>query len=271
MKYLALFGAIFSLFGLIYLVLFHDQVVSYDQEPTLATSTPIPRFVIASTTKAEETTSTSTTVQEDTPHETAEPATAPVLPSLPQGTIRHPSGGLARAGCEAIADPDPKKACTEDRAIAQYIYSIVPNAQITKGYCLPGTAFDDPQNWNWCTDLNNLQTKTVHALQGIFQKIIGHCRQYGIADCAIIVTGGSELGHRGEVKNPDGSITCVDQESHCGGKKIDLRLTKGLESLITTQFTKLPNRDFDNAPQWVDTESGYIYAKEPTHWDILVP
>ena len=136
---------------------------------------------------------------------------------------------------------------------------------------MPETAFDDPRNHNWCTDLSDFKTNTVHEIKNILTKIISHCQEHLIADCGIIVTGGSEFGHKGEELGPDGSIVCVDQASHCGGKKIDLRLTEGLQSLVETEFVPMPDRDFDGAPQWKDVSNGNVYALEPDHWDILVP
>ena len=228
--------------------------------------------VIPATTTIQYATSTpseATTTPEEKPGPTSPPP--PVRPDPPTGAVWFAQGGLSRTACESIVDTAMQEKCRQEVAVANYIYTIVPNAMITKGFCFPGTAFDNPKNWNQCTDLSDFQTKTVHALQGIFNTILSHCATYGIGDCRIIITGGSELGHAGEVPQADGSIACVDQDSHCGGKKIDLRLTKGLESLVSTNFEKIENRDFDNAPQWRDPVSGNIYAREVDHWDILVP
>ncbi len=238
----------------------------YVQEPTPSLNAPTTTPIIEPP-QATSTPDTATSTQHEQPDQIE---TLP-LPTPPSGASWHPSGGIARANCAAITDPDIQTICNEEVIIEKYIHSIVPSARITKGFCYPGTAYNDPKNWQQCTDLNNLQVETIHALKSIFESIVTHCNSRGIADCAIIVTGGSEFGHRGEVRGSDGSITCIDNASHCGGKKIDLRLTAGLESLITSEFTPLPNRDFDNAPQWVDPQTGYIYAREPTHWDILVP
>ena len=192
------------------------------------------------------------------------------LPNLPDGATWHPLGGIERTNCEQIVDADIREKCTGERAIANYIYSIVPNAQITKGFCYPGTAFDDPVNWQLCTDLSELQVNTVHALKDLFTTIVTHCQTQSISDCTIIITGGSEFGHAGEEVSADGTISCIDPHSHCGGRKIDLRLTEGLESLVAT-FTPFPTRELDGAPQWKDEARGHIYAREPTHWDILIP
>ena len=69
----------------------------------------------------------------------------------------------------------------------------------------------------------------------------------------------------------DGTIDCILENSHCGGKKIDLRRTAGLESMVEMNFVPMPPRDFDRAPQWRDPNTNHIYALEPTHWDILIP
>jgi len=274
MKHLAYVGILISIGGLWGLVWLYPTTHS-ESNNTLAQTSPSKSelsFKIASTSSSSQNQSdqatTSATTDVDSETSTPEPATPP---PLPPGATRQPTGGIARTNCDAITGPEIQTVCQQEQTIARYIYSIVPNAQITKGFCWPGTSYADPKNWNQCTDLNNLETNTVHALQDIFEQIVAHCARQAISDCAIIITGGSELGHRGERVNSDGSITCVDTESHCGGKKIDLRLTKGLESLITSTFIQLPNRNFDQAPQWRDPKSGNIYAREPTHWDILVP
>ena len=192
-------------------------------------------------------------------------------PEVPEGAIQQESGGLVREGCEDIINPTLANKCKQERVLANYIYSIAPGAIITKGFCVPGTSFDDEQNWNQCTDLSDFKTNTVHEIKNIFEKILQHCAQYGISDCGIVITGGSEFGHKGEEVRPDGTIACIDPLSHCGGKKIDLRLTAGLQSLVELTFEPIEIRDFDGAMQWRDPENGNVYALEPTHWDILVP
>jgi len=78
--------------------------------------------------------------------------------------------------------------------------------------------------------------------------------------CGVLVNGGTEAGHTG-------SGTC----SHLGGSKFDLSPTTPVTNYIKNsgQFTYLGIRS-DGAAMYKWKSGGAIYAKELTHWDVLV-
>lgn len=56
--------------------------------------------------------------------------------------------------------------------------------------------------------------------------------------------------------------------SHANGYKVDLNDTTSLTNYITQNFTPTVTRG-DGARQWI-SPTGVIYARESTHWDIVV-
>jgi hypothetical protein len=106
-----------------------------------------------------------------------------------------------------------------------------------------------------CTDLAYMQRDTINA---ITQAATG-------CGCEYTVTGGTEL---------EGGHTCpAGDESHCSGYKFDARPSPQLDSYVQ-KMQPLAVRS-DGSPQYMDPQSGEIWAKETTpqgvHWDVLVP
>ena len=193
------------------------------------------------------------------------------FPPPPEGARWQEGGGLARTACERIANPALADKCGKERAVARYLKRLAPALSVTKGFCLPDTAFDDPRNAGTCTDLSGLAAPTLAALKQLYGRITQFCTARGEGACALALTGGSEWGHRGEVRAPDGTRTCTERYAHCAGNKFDLRLAPGLEAFITGTLAPLAPRAYDQAPLWLDEETGAIFARERDHWDILVP
>ncbi len=85
----------------------------------------------------------------------------------------------------------------------------------------------------------------------------------GVADfqkkcnCQVVITAGTEIdSHKG------------GPASHLSGDKLDLRTGNQIDSYITGNFTPMPNRG-DGAIQYKDPSTGYVYANEGDHWDVL--
>ena len=200
----------------------------------------------------------------------AENAALP-FPPAPEGARWDEGGGLARGACGQITDRAVADKCGKERAVARYLTTIAPTLTVTNGFCIPGTAFDDPQNAGTCTDLAGLAAPTLTALKNLYSRITQFCTARGERACALALTGGSEWGHRGEAVAPDGTRTCTERYAHCAGNKFDMRLTPGLEAFVTATLAPLAPRAYDQAPLWLDEETGAIFARERDHWDVLVP
>ncbi|WP_405771592.1 hypothetical protein [Streptomyces sp. NBC_01538] len=77
-------------------------------------------------------------------------------------------------------------------------------------------------------------------------------------DCALTITGGTEIGHAGGMT--------AGTKSHWNGFKLDFSPTSCVSNYITRNFTRIADRG-DGAAQY-KAGSGNIYARESSHWDV---
>ncbi|GII95579.1 hypothetical protein [Sinosporangium siamense] len=98
----------------------------------------------------------------------------------------------------------------------------------------------------WCTSLETMR-------RGTLTEVIRLKRRSG---CPIIVTGGTEVGH------------APGPFSHGAGYKVDIAQGKCINRYINRKYRYIRTRG-DGARLYRDRD-GDIYAREPSHWDILV-
>lgn len=88
---------------------------------------------------------------------------------------------------------------------------------------------------------------TCTSYEGVRENTVaGAITLKGACGCTVTVTGGTEVGH------------ASGTYSHANGYKFDFAKNSGLNSYITTAFTKIGNRG-DGYPQW-QAASGNIYC-----------
>lgn len=96
-----------------------------------------------------------------------------------------------------------------------------------------------------CTSLEAVRTETI-------AKVIQLKQDSG---CRIMVTGGTETGHM------------PGRFSHAHGYKLDIALSRCINEHITSNHPRAGARS-DGTPLY-RSQDGTIFAKEPSHWDIL--
>ena len=102
--------------------------------------------------------------------------------------------------------------------------------------------------FNGAPNLNGIKQKTVNEIIALKNT----CRT-----CDVILNSAT------------GGVHAVGQCSHANGYKFDLRPTETLNGHIISNFTKLPKRS-DGADMY-RAPSGALYARESSHWDVVVP
>ncbi len=108
---------------------------------------------------------------------------------------------------------------------------------VNKGACPSGVSYQNVSGG--CTSLSDVKTSTI---EGVIQ-LKNEC------NCALEITGGTELGHA------QGTI------SHASGNKLDFRLSSALDKYIQNNFKYDTNLKQYQAPD------GTIYVRESDHWD----
>lgn len=114
---------------------------------------------------------------------------------------------------------------------------------INKSACPDGGAYQNVSGG--CTSVEGIKDSTVEKVIALKQA----------CNCAIEITGGTELGHA------QGIV------SHASGDKVDLQPNSALDSYIQNNFSYIGIRS-DGAKQY-KTAYGTIFAQEGTHWDIV--
>ncbi|MDP2945848.1 MAG: pilin [bacterium] len=112
---------------------------------------------------------------------------------------------------------------------------------VNKGACPSGVPYTNVSGG--CTSLENVKTSTI---EGAIQ-LKSDC------NCAIQITGGTELGH------------ASGPASHASGNKLDFRPNSTLDQYIQNNYTDIGLRS-DGARQY-RASNGTIYAREGDHWD----
>jgi len=143
-------------------------------------------------------------------------------------------GGGARRGWEGLT-------LSEQEARKQLQQAGIT---INKNSCPMGTSYQNVSGG--CTSLNGVKTSTIEkAIQ-----LKNEC------NCAIEITGGTELGH------------AQGETSHASGNKLDFGLNSTLNQYIQSNFTPIGVRS-DGAIQY-RAPDGTLYAREGDHWDVTV-
>jgi Type IV secretion system pilin len=75
--------------------------------------------------------------------------------------------------------------------------------------------------------------------------------------CNVTVTAGTDGAHR------------PGEYSHANGYKADIRLDSATSNYIMNNFQPVGNRTSDNAALYLDPNTNTLYAREPTHWDVV--
>jgi hypothetical protein len=114
---------------------------------------------------------------------------------------------------------------------------------VNKNPCPAGVNYQNVSGG--CTSLEGVKTATIDAVIELKRA----------CNCAVEVTGGTELGHETGVL------------SHANGYKLDLNPNTQLDNYIKEVANYIGNRD-DGAPQY-RAPNGTLYAKEGNHWDIV--
>jgi len=114
---------------------------------------------------------------------------------------------------------------------------------VNKSSCPGGVRYQDVSGG--CTSLGGISKAAV---AGIVQ-FKEDCQ------CNVIVTGGTELGHKGSGPG-----------THAGGDKLDIGRSAAVDSYIQNNYTKIGIRS-DGATMY-KAPNGAVYAKESDHWDV---
>lgn len=105
-----------------------------------------------------------------------------------------------------------------------------------------------------CTDWRNPRCTSLDGIRPA--TLFGTIRLRQRSDCPVTVTGGTEVGHS------SGPM------SHRSGHKIDIAHNECLDAYIRRTFPYLGLRG-DGARLYGSRSGNAVYAREPTHWDIL--
>jgi hypothetical protein len=96
-----------------------------------------------------------------------------------------------------------------------------------------------------CTSFDQINSATIEGIIALKNE----------SNCAINITGGTEVGHAGGTR------------SHGTGYKLDITPSEDISKYITTNFKYIGEREGDKAKMY-KAHKGTIYARESNHWDI---
>jgi len=119
----------------------------------------------------------------------------------------------------------------------------INDIEVNKDECPPGVPFTIVVGG--CTSLEGIRPEVIDGTIDFKNR----------CDCTVVVTGGTEPGHE------------TGTEDHAAGYKIDIDDNPGLDSYIEENFEFVSIRG-DGALEYRDPETGAIWAREGTHWDV---
>jgi hypothetical protein len=119
------------------------------------------------------------------------------------------------------------------------------------GIVVVGTKVNSPCTYpgeTGCTDLYGIRSSVQKEMFYIAQKVGGK----------IYVTGGTEVG-----------VHASGQYSHAEGYKVDIANTASVNAYVTKNFTSYTDPNRPKTPAYKNPQTGAIWYKEDTHWDVL--
>jgi ABC-type nickel/cobalt efflux system permease component RcnA len=170
------------------------------------------------------------------------------------GTAQQPSGGQPSGG--VVVSPS-----TIGGAGAPVSHSEALGAFNQAGVQVSSTAGPSGVQANCtgagCTSLEGIRENTVQEIVTFKSGCDAWASANGYGSCSVVVTGGTEGGVHSETAG------------HSTGHKIDIDDTTAVNAYIESTFLSAGTRG-DGSTLYVSPDTGETYAKEGTHWDVLV-